>query len=718
LNKTPFQSDLFFAQLLDAGVEGILAFDRNCRYTFWNQAMERIAGLSREDVLGKSAFELFPFLKETGEDKCFYAALTGESSTSENRPYTVPETGREGFFKGFYSPLFNEQNEIVGGFAIIHDITERKRAEAEAQEAHQRLTFHVENSPLAVIEWDSEARVSRWSESAERLFGWKPHEVIGKHVGDWHFVFDEDVDAVAQVTHRQHQGAELLGVQHNRNYTKDGSILYCEWYNSVLHDDRGKLVSVLSLVLDVTARKLAEEERAALLARERDLRKQAEEADRLKDEFLATLSHELRTPLTSILGWATLIRNGEVDRAENLDRALEIIERNARSQARLIDDLLDVSRIITGNLQLEVHPLNVAPIVEAACEALRPAADAKGIRVGMELDPESCLVSGDPNRLRQVIWNLLMNAIKFTPRGGSVNLHLQCIETGTRLTVSDTGEGINAEFLPYVFHRFRQEEGSLSRKAGGLGLGLAVVRHIVELHGGSVSAESAGPGQGSTFKVDLPSAADRRDSSADADAKAHQSVNGRRAGDHTRREGGSLPISAALENRRVGSSAAKRGEETRGEEAGETALPPKLAGVCVLLVEDDDDSRNLLSLILERHGAEVISASSSNEALDLFVLRTPHVVISDIGMAGEDGYELIRKLQSLPVQGSLLAQPSSLPSDSSIPRSSSLADVPAIALTGYATLKDRERALAAGYRVHLAKPVEPEVLVAAIVDLL
>src|SRR4030095_4624941 len=224
----------------------------------------------------------------------------------------------------------------------------------------------------------------------------------------------------------------LQGVQHNRNYTKDGSILYCEWYNSVLLDDSGKLVSVLSLVLDVTARTLAEEERPALLVRERDLRKRAEEADRLKDEFLATLSHELRTPLTSILGWATLIRNGEVDQAENLDRALEIIERNARSQARLIDDLLDVSRIITGNLQLDVRPLNVAPIVKAAIEALRPAAAAKGIQIQVDLDPQRCLVSGDPNRLRQVVWNLLMNSIKFTPRGGKVKLKLEGVETGAR----------------------------------------------------------------------------------------------------------------------------------------------------------------------------------------------------------------------------------------------------------------------------------------------
>ena len=672
--------------------------------------MERIAGLSRQEVLGKSAFDVFPFLKETGEDKCFYAALAGESSNSENRPYTVPETGREGFFKGYYSPLFDEQNEIVGGIAVIRDITERKRAEEAAQEAHQRLTFHVENSPLAVIEWDSDARVSRWSESAERLFGWQADEVIGKHVSDWHFVFDEDVDAVAQVTHRQHQGAELLGVQRNRNYTKAGEILYCEWYNSVLHDDRGRLVSVLSLVLDVTARKHAEEERAALLARERDLRKQAEEADRLKDEFLATLSHELRTPLTSILGWATLIRNGEVDRAENLDRALEIIERNARSQARLIDDLLDVSRIITGNLQLEVHALNMAPIVEAAYDALRPAADAKEIQIELALDPASCLVSGDPHRLRQVVWNLLMNAIKFTPRGGSVRLRLQCVETGARLTVNDSGDGISPEFLPYVFHRFRQEEGSLSRKAGGLGLGLAVVRHIVELHGGSVSAASAGPGQGSTFTVDLPLAADRRGAVGNADAKGNDNIAlGRRSSD---RSGENAESNAKVVNGRVGQSQV----ELSGE-AGRVASFTKLQGVRLLLVEDDDDSRNLLSLILARDGAEVLAASSSNEALDLFVQKTPDVVISDIGMAGEDGYELLRKLRSLPVQGSLLDAHSSLAPDAS-GQQPSVAPIPAIALTGYATNKDRDRALSAGYQLHLAKPVEPEELVAAIVKLL
>jgi PAS domain S-box-containing protein len=653
LNDKTLPENQFLTRLLEASVDGILAFDRDCCYTAWNQAMERISGVMRKDVLGKNAFVLFPFLRETGEDKCVLAALAGKNSISDKRPYTIPETGREGFFRGYYSPLRNEQNEIVGGIAIIRDITKRKRAEDEALEAHQRLTFHVENSPLAVIEWDSDFRVSRWSAAAERIFGWKPEEVIGKHVSEWRFVFDEDVDAVAQATNRQRVGAELQGVQRNRNYTKAGSVLHCEWYNSVLHDDVGRIVSVLSLVLDVTARKVAEEERSALLMRERDLRKHAEEADRLKDEFLATLSHELRTPLTSILGWASLVRNGEVEGA-HVDRALETIERNARSQARLIDDLLDVSRIITGNLRLDLRPIDLAPIVDAAIDGLRPTAGAKQIQLHSHSDTKGCLVRGDPNRLRQIIWNLLLNAIKFTPRAGSVTVRLKCIEPHAQLIVSDTGEGISAEFLPYAFDRFRQAEGSMSRRQGGLGLGLAVVRHLVELHGGNVRAESGGEGQGSTFTVDLPLAIERRD-----------------------------PARAEDRKREI--------ERRKGERLA------RLDGLRVLLVEDDDDSRWLLGTMLKRQGAEVASTSSSLEALNAFEAAAPDVVISDLGMPEESGLELMRKLRMFPaVRGGL---------------------VPAIALTGYATPKDRERALAAGYQLHLAKPVEASELIAAIFSL-
>lgn len=613
--------------------------------------MQRITRLSREKVLGQRADDVFPFLKETESESCLASALGGTEAICETHPYGPAETG---IFESRYLPLLDEKNEVIGAIAVITDITARKQAEEAAHTAYRQLAFHVESSPLAVIEWDSDFRVSRWSASAERLFGWRADEVIGKHVNEWQFVFADDVDAVALVTNRQREGVEVHGVQRNRNYTRDGSVLFCEWYNSVLHDDRGQLVSVLSLVLDVTARKKAEEERAALLIRERDARQHAEEADRLKDEFLATLSHELRTPLTSILGWASMIRNGEVEGA-NAIRAIETIERNARSQARLIDDLLDVSRIITGNLRLDLHPLNLASIVEAAIDALRPTADVKGIHIRTESVSSECLIKGDPNRLRQVIWNLLSNAIKFTQRGGVVTTSLRCAGSTARLTVADTGEGISAEFLPYVFDRFRQAEASISRRQGGLGLGLAVVRHLVELHGGSISAESGGLSHGSLFTVELPLAEERRDPSR---------------AEERRRE---------VERRRSRKGAVR------------------LDGVHVLLVEDDEDSRKLLGTMLKRYGARVTSTKSAAEALGVFSEELPDVLISDIGMPDEDGYEFIRKLRELPPEKG--------------------GKTPAIALTGYASRKDRERALTAGYQQHMAKPIEQSDMIAAIAAL-
>ena len=643
-------SPFLLSRLIDASVDGIFAFDREFRLIAWNRAMQRITGKGRNEVLGKSVVEVFPFLHE-GHEGSLLEALAGKDAVCQNHPYGRAESGA---FECRYSPLVDEANNISGGIAIIIDITARKQAEEAVQTAYRQLAFHVESSPLAVVEWDSDFRVSRWSKSAERLFGWKADEVIGKHVNEWQFVFADDVDAVALVTNRQREGVEVQGILRNRNYTRDGSVLFCEWYNSVLRDDRGKLVSVLSLVLDVTAREKSEEERAASLVRERDARRHAEEADRLKDEFLATLSHELRTPLTSILGWASMIRNGEVEGA-NAMRALETIERNARAQARLIDDLLDVSRIITGNLRLDLNPLNLTPIIEGAVDALRPTADVKDIQLRREFISNECLVKGDPNRLRQVIWNLLSNAIKFTPRGGSVNISLYCVESTARLTVSDTGEGISEAFLPYVFDRFRQAEASISRRQGGLGLGLAVVRHLVELHGGRIEAESEGLEKGSTFTVDLPLAQERRDP-----ARAEE----------RRRE---------VERRR------SRSDRVR------------LDGLHVLLVEDDDDSRKLLGTMLKRYGAKVTSTKSAAEALEVFSHEVPDVMISDIGMPVEDGYELIRKVRSLPNDKG--------------------GTTPAIALTGYASRKDRERALAAGYHRHMAKPIEQAEMVAAIASL-
>ena len=637
--------------LLDASVDGILAFDRECRYTAWNGAMERISGLRKDEVLGRCAFDLFPFLKATGEDQYFFDALAGLSVVAHDRPYTITETGREGFFDGHYSPLYGPSREVVGGVAFIRDITARRRAEEGVRAAHQRLRFHVENTPLAVIEWDSDFRISRWTPAAERLFGWRADEVLGKRVTDWRFVFQEDAEAVARVTDRQRRGVEGLGVLRNRNYTKDGALLHCEWYNSVLHDESGGLVSVLSLVLDVTARVLAEEESAVLLAREQESRREAEAANRLKDEFIAIVSHELRTPLTSIIGYAIMLRESPSVGPE-VAAGLEVIERNARAEARLVSDLLDLSGIITGKLRLNAQRVELPALVEAAVASAQPAAQAKAIRLRTDLAPGPGVVTGDPERLQQVVSNLLSNAIKFTHEGGRIEVNLVYAGPLAEIKVRDTGQGIRPDFLPYVFDRFRQGDGSTSRRHGGLGLGLALVRNLTELHGGAVRAESGGEGLGSTFTVELPLAA------------GHEDAPG------------------------------SRGPEGS---AGLGAHPAPLDGVRLLLVDDDDDFRELLRMMLTQRGATVTAVGSAAEALEELKRSRQDVLVSDVGMPGTDGYELLREVRALPEEQN--------------------GRIPAVALTGYAADRDRGLAASAGYQMHLPKPVDPAELTTALARL-
>lgn len=651
MRATELDEKSLLTSLLDASVDGLLAFDREGRYTAWNGAMERLSGLRKEEVLGRHAFDLFPFLKETGEAQYFYDALAGRSVVAHDRPYTITETGREGFFDGHYSPLYGESGEVVGGVAVIRDITARRRAVEQAREAHQRLRFHVENTPLAVVEWDSDFRVSRWTPAAERLFGWRADEVVGKRVNDWQFVFPEDAGAVARVTDRQRRGVEGLGVLRNRNYTKDGALLHCEWYNSVLHAESGGLVSVLSLVLDVTARELAEEESARLLAREQESRREAEAANRLKDEFIAIVSHELRTPLTSIIGYAIMLRESPSVGPE-VAGGLEVIERNARAEARLVSDLLDLSSIMTGKLRLNAQRVELAALVEAAVVSARPAAQAKEIRLLTDLAPGADVVTGDPERLQQVVSNLLSNAIKFTHEGGRVEVKLVYAGSSAEISVCDTGQGISPDFLPYVFDRFRQGDGSTSRRHGGLGLGLALVRHLTELHGGAVRAESVGEGFGSTFTVELPLAAEREEPT-----------------------GG-------------------RGLEG-SVQAGAHAAP--LDGVRLLLVDDDEDFRALLRMMLTQRGATVTAVGSAAAALEELKRSRQDLLVSDVGMPGTDGYELLREVRALPEEQN--------------------GRIPAVALTGYAAEKDRGLAAAAGYQMHLAKPVDPAELTAALARL-
>jgi signal transduction histidine kinase len=405
---------------------------------------------------------------------------------------------------------------------------------------------------------------------------------------------------------------------------------------------------------EIAVRRWAEEERARLLVREQELRRQAEDANRMKDEFLATLSHELRTPLNAMLGWAQVLRLGKVDEAAAA-RALETIERNARVQAQLIADLLDVSRIITGKLRLDMQAVELSRIIEAALDSVRPGADAKGIRLDVRLDPLTSPVMGDADRLQQVIWNLLSNAIKFTPHDGLVQVRLRLDGGSAEVRVSDTGAGIRPDFLPYVFDRFRQAESTITRSHGGLGLGLSIVRHLVELHGGSVAVQSEGEGKGAAFTVRLPV----RPSMSDGE----------------------------------GALLAERVDAT----ARVWDNPMLLGGVRVLIVEDEEDTRELLIASLRQCGADVTAAASVAEALESLDRALPDVLVSDLAMPGEDGYSLIRKVRARDPEAG--------------------GKIPAAALTAYARAEDRVRALASGFQRHLPKPVDPADLIGMVASL-
>jgi signal transduction histidine kinase/ActR/RegA family two-component response regulator len=405
----------------------------------------------------------------------------------------------------------------------------------------------------------------------------------------------------------------------------------------------------------VIAREDALSLRDELLQREHAARQEAESANRAKDEFLATVSHELRTPLNAILGWAHMLRANRLDQATQ-SRALETIERNAKSQAQLIEDILDVSRIVTGKLRLDVRPVELAPVVEAAIDSVRPAADAKEIRIEAILDPRAGPVSGDANRLQQIVWNLVANAVKFTGKGGRVQVLLERVQSRVEIIVSDTGQGISEEFLPYVFERFRQADATSTRRYGGLGLGLAIVRHLAEMHGGVVTATSPGEGHGATFTVKLPVIA------AHSDDLISDRVHPAAGGD-------------------IGSLST-----------------PALDHVKVMVVDDEPDTREMLRVMVRQFGAEVKTCSSSAEALELLKEWKPDVIVSDIEMPDEDGYELIRKVrQEEAATGSRV--------------------IPAVALTAYARVEDRLRALSAGYQMHLSKPAEPAELAIVIASL-
>ena len=502
------------------------------------------------------------------------------------------------------------------------------------------LTALIESADDAIISKTLEGIITSWNKGAERIFGYTGDEVIGQPVTI--LIPEGQEDEEPAILARLRAGERIEHYETIR-VRKDGTPIAISLTVSPIKGPNGDIIGASKIARDITEQRQARKELD-------EAYRQAEESSRLKEEFLATISHELRTPLSAILGWARMLRLGQLSK-ENAAKALDTIERNARAQAQLIDDLLDVSRIVTGKLRMDVRPSDPNSFIDAAVEAVRPAAEAKGVRVQKVIDTGLISIPGDPVRLQQVIWNLLSNAIKFTPRGGRVQIRSERVNSHLEIVVSDTGQGISPDFLPHVFDRFRQADQKASRQHGGMGLGLAIVRHLVELHGGNVSATSEGEGQGATFTVRLPiSPIYQVDPSG---ARVHPAARDL------------LPANDTTE---------------------------RLDGLRILIVDDEPDTRDLLRQGLEYCGANVRLAGSAAEAVDAIVAEIPDILISDIGMPGIDGYDLIRQIRELPADAG--------------------GKVPAVALTAYTRVEDRLQALRAGYDMHVPKPVELAELVA------
>jgi PAS domain S-box-containing protein len=679
----------------------IAMFDREMRYVVVSRRWLIDNDLEGRGIIGKSHYEVVPDLPAHWREG-HRRALAGAIERAEEEQYRKPD-GTVEWIRWEVRPWGNAHGEISGVIIFTEKITDRKRAEEALQIAERR----------ALNEY--EALLERLVPLAQALGTARDLRTIYRALLDFTCVsmpcaglfislYDAQRD-VRTAAFGWGDGVEL-DVSHlppmpiltgpNSRAVRTGEIIITDDYPSakrghpgyVVGEDNGlRPASSLAAPMTVmgrivgtievqsyepsayrkehaTAMGMAANfaavaiENVRLFELESSARAEAEAANRLKDEFLTTLSHELRTPLTSILGWASLMKSASFD-TRMTSRAVQTIERNARAQTQLIDDLLDVSRIITGKLRLNVRPIDLAPIIESAADSARPAAEAKELSVRVLLDPSASPVLGDPDRLQQIVWNLLSNAIKFTPKGGRVEASLRRVENNAEISVKDTGQGISAEFLPYVFDRFRQADGRITRVHGGLGLGLAIVRHLVELHGGAIHVESAGENQGATFRLRLPLLVARDEEERGA----------------TRPDA----INAAAASRGVLEGCAS------------------LAGLRVLVVDDDRDTRELLSTLLQQCGARVTLAPAAPQALEALRQAAPDVLLFDIGLPNEDGYELIRRVRALPAAGG--------------------GQTPAAALTAYAAAEDRERAIASGYQAHIPKPIDAAELTAVIARL-
>ncbi len=626
----------------------VYIFDRKGCFIFVNKPLLDLWGLELKDAVGRNFFDLkYPDELAGTLQRQIQQVFDSRLPLTDRTPYTST-TGEGGFYEYIFSPVFSADGEVEFVAGSTRDITRDQVAIHVLKESE--TVFRQLADAMPQIVW------SALPDGTLDYYNKRWYEFIGSdgsdlEVAEWsRHLHPEDLPGAAALW------AEALraGTPYTAEFRVRRADGEFRWFlvRALPLLAEGGISRWYGTCTDVHEQKRMEQERDELLASERAARNMAEHASRMKDEFLATLSHEIRSPLNAIFGWTQILRE-DIPDAETLSTGLEVIDRNVRLQTQLIEDLLDMSRIISGKLRLDVQQVHPASCIKAAVETVMTAAAAKGIRVQQVLDPHAGPMTGDPARVQQIVWNLLSNAIKFTPKGGKVQVTLQRVNSHLELSVADSGEGIKAEFLPHVFDRFRQEDAAMNRKHGGLGLGLAIVKQLVELHGGTIRVHSAGTGQGATFTVNLPLQA--ANLCSDGVERMHPQV---------------------------------------------PAFHPHfqknsdLQGISVLVVDDEKDARELVRRILVDCKAEVTMAGSASEALGLIPTLRPHLVLSDIGMPDMDGYEFLRRLRKL---------------DAGLG-----GETVAVALTAFARAEDRIKALQVGFLNHVSKPVEPTELVATI----
>jgi len=625
----------------------------------WNPGAERFKGYRSDEIIGSHFSRFYPpeaIAKGVPEDDLRRAAADG---SMEDEGWRVRKDGSMFWANVVITAMRNDRGELIGYAKLTRDQTQRRNHEEALRLSEERFRLLVEGvSDYAIFMLDVNGRVASWNVGAQRIKGYTADDIIGQHFSVF---YPRQVVESGWPEHELREAAKTgRFVDTGWRVRKDGSTFWANVTITAMRDETGKLLGFAKLTRDLTERRRAEamevasQQREEILDAERTARMTAQRATKLKDEFLATLSHELRTPLSAILGWTQVLLKANAGSAVDQRRAIEVIDRNARAQVQLIDDLLDLSRIMTGKLRLDLRQIAILDVVRAAIDSAAPAAAAKDIRLISLLDPGRAVVNGDASRLQQVVWNLLTNAIKFTPRGGQVQVLLQRVNSHIELSVSDTGIGIPASFLPQVFERFSQRDGSSTRTHGGLGLGLAICKQLVELHGGTIRAASPGEGLGATFSVDLP--------------VSIMQVESERQRTHPTAE---LP-------------------------EGEATALPRLDGVHAFIVDDEPDARDLLQRVLHDQGATVTAFETADAALAAVAVSRPTVLVSDVGMPGMDGYQMMRTLRA---------------------NESRESRIPALALTAFARAEDRKRALVAGFQAHLAKPFDVAELVLLVADL-